>query len=507
MNTATFYQMVEDWSISLAQLIADLRSRNKTVYLVALSRKMPRFLTWVSSSSSLKAVELRQRLMDSAVHIVTELAIPLLFVDIDEMSRAQFAGIIVDDAVIEGSTLANGGREWLTFAGSRPYYSAVFENVDAVIPSFFQPVAASPNYLMNEELIEALTYISGCILASSLPVDIEYPIVYINAPYEEIRRHMEDNLGEKELGYEVNSCVNSERVVSYSIMLPDERTDNFNNDFAKVRLFPDSNNRCKMEVIAPNEIMEDYLQDKDYFETPEYKEIWNYLLEWIYTVPINQEELDRSYQEFYINLEGRFTSYRNLLLVVLLNYLLSISAFIRHLRKLLPDNVEFAVSEEDLQMIVGSLSTELRDKINALLREELVSVSKRFPVRLPRLTVSDKEFELIYLKNIYERINSELTLEKCLDIIFSLTHFTSGLVNFMGNGRSYHRAVGETFESLSFILDSTEAKERDIRINRWIDRRIDESRITPKYYRVMGSDDKYYYRRYFFSGTNPIPQS
>ncbi|MDE5888375.1 MAG: hypothetical protein K2H46_12430 [Muribaculaceae bacterium] len=511
MDSEQFYAYVEKWCEELAVLIEKLRSEEKEVYLIALSRKMPRFLHWVSCTESVKAVKLKSILKDHNIHLITELAIPLVCSNLTKEERNKIEGIVVDDAVIYGATVNRAGKDWLAFSGKRPYYSAIFQLVDTSVANIFVRESKKGILLSLENLLNALRFISKTIVSASLPVDIEYPIVNIEASYDQVKKFLEEKQqGKDDKSYVVTASIDGETSQSFTVLLPEESTRKYNNDFAKVRLFPSekSQNTCKMEVIAANEVSVRNLKDTNYFKDQPYVDLWNSVRDRLSSELRDEEKLGEIYKEYYSVLDGRFDESRELLLMVWANYLLSLSTFCRNFDKLIPENVHVSILIDDLKLILGdSVANEASCEMESLLKNHLVSSSERIDSELPNVKI-DNAIIFPYLKNIAESIQQDYDVEKSLDSIFKASHFTSNIFSLIQSSVNVcrHNAIGETFESLSFHLKTKFHKDPYMmnKIHKWIDSRIDECRIAPKYTKVIGGDGDRYYRRFFFTGTNPI---
>lgn len=509
MESAQFYAYVEKWSEDLAMLIAKLRSEEKDVYLIALSRKMPRFLHWVTCTSLIKADKLREELRHSNVHLITELAIPLVCAVTYKTNEEKFEGIVIDDAVIYGATVNKAGKDWLAFSGKRPYYSAVFQLVDTSVSSIFEEESKRGVLLSLSNLFKALRFISKAIVSASLPVDIEYPIVNIDAPYDQVKNFIKENL--KDNGsYEVKATIDTVEANSFTILLPEEEVKKYNNDFAKIRLFPagDSDNSCKMEIIAANEVSVKSLNNKDYFKDEPYIKLWNTVRDILTIESSEVEEQEVPYKEYYIATDGRVVDAIELLLMVWANYLLSLSSFFRHYNHLIPQNIKPSICPSDLELILGKDMTEaVLPQITALFGDPKVSSSERADAKLPILKIDSRITES-YCKIINESIDPEFDLDRSLNEIFSASHFTSNLYSLLESNDHVrmHNAIGETFDSIPIHLKAKVKNDPNLmsKIHQWIDKRIDESRIAPKYARVISGDGEWHYRRFFFSGTNEI---
>ena len=106
MDKIKFNQALDLWSESLSKQIRFGVSSGKKVYVIALSRKMPRFFDWLQKSvkkqtiKSPQVVELCKLLSSEEVEVTTEYAIPLILGGYSEFPKDKIAGIIADDVII-----------------------------------------------------------------------------------------------------------------------------------------------------------------------------------------------------------------------------------------------------------------------------------------------------------------------------------------------------------------------------------------------------------------------
>ena len=69
-----------------------------------------------------------------------------------------------------------------------------------------------------------------------------------------------------------------------------------------------------------------------------------------------------------------------------------------------------------------------------------------------------------------------------------------------------HHCIGESFESLIQRIGYKHPEDNELfkKINHWVDIKIDECKLAPKYEIVIGSDNQRYFRRFFLCGSNKI---
>lgn len=497
--------IVNQWIANLLSKIDKLLKANRRVCLIALSRKMPRFFDWLRRRPEGIDVDgLLEILKNPSVELTTEYAIPLIFNPKSRTNRENTTGIIIDDVVISGSTSCTVALEWDAASGRMPDFSTIFRCREATLfPALERDLPLDVPRMGYLQIIPYLKEISVRLIMSSLPIDIEYPIIHVQAPYGNLKRFIEEKCPDWKT-YTVKSDLSDKVQESFTILLEDEKSHNYTNDFAKARLFP-HDEESRLEIIAPNALCisnpDDYFNfsDNEYIQL--WSDVWHLIME--SSVAPRLESSTASVSESTLSV---FFGQRKIMsLIVWTNYLMSLSSFIRNRRLLLPETVNVSVSVNDLSLILGSeVASDIVGRVNALIQRGIASESKRTRVTLPSYAISP-ELRKIYFQKVVEALKPEDDIASNLDSIFKITHFNGELKTVRGIGTS-HNCVGESYESLmahllNFYYDDP---EREVKVHRWMDQRIDESRITPKYEPVVGSDNKVYYRRFFFTGTNPF---
>lgn len=509
MEDSVFNKHLDHWIGALTNNIEKDLSSGKKVYIIALSRKMPRTFNWVKKHAQTGLSQNLAKLLEKPeVVLTTEYALPLLTpteynaTDSDYYHRAFY---IVDDAIIFGATANRVGIQTMALTGMIPKVSMVFRSkVGSLGLQFESEYSLLMNRLDETELIAAIRGISDKIHQSSLPVDMEYPIIYVKRPYSEVKAFIERSAPHEWIRYSVKSHVGEIERDSFTIILGDESNDNYNNDFAKIRLFPKDQDGCQLEIIAPNAVGLAELENIQYFENPSYAQVWQTIIKRIdsaSSIDYNEGEGMRDV------LKGFKHRANSLTKVAWLNYLLSLSVFNRHIRQILPKEEKISIDKADLILLLGDeITKETYDLLDQILQNEIWSKSEHQRVALPKF-VNPEELSHEYRLVIANAIDPDNTVEENLDAIFNISHFSKPIFkNIVTRDIVGHHCFGETFESLKSHLSLYHYNDAQLeeKINRWIDARINECKISPKYEIVTGSDLKSYYRRFFLSGSNPI---
>lgn len=509
VEESTFSKHLDIWSNALAEQIEDDISNGKKVYIIALSRKMPRTFNWVKKFAATDSIKrLAQLLENPNVVLTTEYSLPFLSPQKDinaysHLNRNSF--YIVDDAIIFGATANRISMQTIALTGVIPKVSMVFRSKIGTLGLQFESERSlSMEKLDESDLLDAINGISDKIHYSSLPVDMEYPIIRIKQPYDVIKAYIEEHAPAEWTRYSVISEVSGRERTGFSIILGDETRNNYNNDFAKIRLFPLDTSNCCIEAIAPNAVGLEELEDTNYFINSNYATLWKFI-----TNKINSStEIDYSEGEGMRDVLKKFRQHANSLAkVVWCNYLLSLSAFCRNSKKLIPSIEKVRIENEDIKLLISDeISDSICVALNDILSNQIYSSSNHKRVALPKY-INPKELTDEYLIEIASVISPNNTVEENLDAIFNVSHFSSPIFRYIASRDIIgHHCFGETYESLKFHLSlyHYDDSDLDMKINRWIDQKINECRISPKYEIIIGSDSKAYYRRFFLTGSNKI---
>ncbi len=510
MDIKVFYKTLDLWSESLANHIELNKKSGKRVFVIALSRKMPRFFDWLQKSvdqkeiNSAKVRRLCGLLTSEGVEITTEYAIPLLFADSKKKSEEKIAGIITDDVIIFGATLQRVSMQWWALSGEIPYIIAVFRGDNSAIPSIPVSDATTGMPLMtNDELISTIDIISKNIHAASLPIDMEYPLIYSDVAFEEIKTYITKNCTPEWIYYDVKSKSYDDKSASFTVILSDGKANGYTNDHAKIRLFKKPSGCC-LEMIAPSYISVSKLKDKDLFKfeeagNNEYENVWKVIFNALNIEKVEKDSFLKTIKNDLIDSAILST------LIIWAEYLYCLSVFVKNRNKFFPDVSGCNVHKEDLALILGE---KMADTVYVAI-SDIIKENKSLNPKLENATIQEyvnpEDLKDQYLREIAARIKVDVPVEVNLDALYGISHFSSDVFKsiFQKNILGHH-CIGELVESLTHRIEHKHPKEPDLflEINKWVDTRIDECRIAPKYEIVAGSDNKRYFRRFLLCGSN-----
>lgn len=505
-----FSESVNEWCDTLSGEIEKCIAVRKRIYIIALSRKMPRFFAWLRCiPDNEHTARLLKNLDNPLVELTTEYAIPVIFSNAQESFISGSAGIVVDDAIIFGATANRVCMEWLAASGSEPKYSTLFRsNCGRLRDIFIDKDIYRSEELSLEDLKKPLSVISKCILKSALPVDMEYPIIWTRKSYSAVRDFAAASVPASWRRYDVRSGIDECMKESFTIMLDDERAGNGSSDFAKVRFF-DKGPETALEILAPCSIAMDDLLKREFLPDPEYQGIWEKVLDAVEKAKpsetLKDSQLGSIYGRFCAVLESRKKS----TLIVWANYLLSLSVFINYMDIFVDPNDEVIIKEEDVSLILGAeLAKPITKELNELILKKISVKVNLGQVTLP-IFVNPVELQQKYMGLVAANMIPEEGIDANLDQIYEVSYFSNPLYSDLPDPQDVgHHVIGETYDSLRVHLNrfhyKKELSEVEMEINRWIDQRIDESRISPKYEIVTGSDNRRYFRRFFLCGSNSI---
>lgn len=512
-----FIDEVNKWCVSLSAEIEKSIAAGKKVYIIALSRKTPRFFEWLfewlfQNGDSDAANQLVSLLKNPGVELTTEYAIPIIFSEYEDGFSSAFPnydGIIVDDAIIFGATANRVCMEWAGASGRAPKYASIVRSsIGKIANLFIEKDINKTQALELEELKRPLHEISKCILKSSLPVDMEFPILHIKIPYGKIKDYMEQSADPSWRRYSLKSDLIEDSKESFTLMLDGEKFgSSHGRDFAKVRVF-DKGEETVIEALSPYSLAIEDLHAKDFFGEESYDAIMRLVIEYVDAARLSPEISENEFSPYLINILNRYNARRRSTLIVWMNYLLSLSVFVKNMGCLVPKGVEARIDEGDVRLILGSnLAGRVTSLLNNILSEKIVAEEPAdLRAALP-IYKNPPELYDSYSFNVSGALSFNGNVDKNLDELFSESYFCAPLFEKMEQKeQSGHHVIGETYDSLKVHLNMNHYDDPDLeeKIHRWIDRRIDECRISPKYEVVIGSDHREYSRRFFLCGSNSI---
>lgn len=486
MANVELNQAIEDWLTNLSNTLDGIHKRGNRPIMLALSRKMPRFIEWIKVKYKTYAAKQSWDLILNT-ELSTELAIPFYFIN-QKVTQAEF--ILLDDFVIHGTSLSNIADLLELLTGQKSHVSCIFRHRKAVCPN---KVIKNEFDLIKElgqkELDEQIDIISDIVKHYQLPIDMEFPVFEIENNVEDL--FVEETLDSK---YETNSS--SAGFTKSSKRFPVTQSTGNNTDFFKIRYFRNQYNSI-FEVYAPSIFSNDELlsQKAEIFSQQSYQDLW-----------------DRTTKEIRLFLKGDTTMSNVTLLNTLstnflrtlsvwANYLYSLSSYLKKPEITKANTTRAKIRKSDLSLILSPEETEkIYDDLCRIQHNYTYNIDPRdkkldIPTSFaPQNFVEDLEF-----RKISASVTSE-TPAKLLQSIFTYLHYTNE--KFDNPLLKYERLFfGESYESLEDVMFPFFIEKEDFEsMQEWIDNNIDEGYVIPKYEQVKSKNGIYYWRRFFHAG-------
>lgn len=493
------YTDIDRWTTYLNKMIEARLALGKDVAVIALSRKMPRLLECMRMCIDSQSVQtLFAHLGSSRVHLMTEYGILPFAAKREESQLRKVEGIIIDDAIIRGTTVNRVGVEWFAVTGEFPKIHPIYRLGWERIIKFLQDSEISASKTSYDEFNSREEEISSLIERIALPLDMEYPLIYLNCPYEDIKRHILNRIPANWARYTVGD---GEARESFSVVLEDEKLGLYTNDFAKVRLFKSRTGEGILEVIAPQSFeMQDFLSSP-MFQHPIYSLLCAVVVQTLASVKqVMMEDLRLKEVAKSISVQRNAKT-----IVVWVNYLLSLACMVRNYDKFIPKDALPDIKKSDVAMIIGDdLSNEWTSTMNDILWDKLKSDRKASLVAVPSIYRFPQTQDAHQLA-VTAAMQPDYKVMENLDAIMGVSHYSQPLAKLAGENTLFsHSQYGETIDSLRRLLMRfhNPGPDLDREIHRWLDARIDSGCIVPRYEFVKGSDGKTYARRFFMTGTD-----
>lgn len=508
---ATFHNYVEYWWLYLDSLIEECRRAHRRPVLIALSRKMPRFIDWFREYYA--PVFLPEANIDffESLELTTEIAIPFIFSSRD-CSDCDF--IIIDDLIIRGTTLAMTSNLLYALTGRIPRVSCIAMREDVkvrpkVILEDFEHIPV----IQQDRLDKFADQVSAIVETSELPVDMEFPVFTISTGFtveapEEVFRDVYWWVKDffKERCYYVGNRHNR-----FSVDLSISLTAGNNTDFSKVRFFLGDNNGLTFEVFSPMILPERLLTSDGYSPfsnslksndpTGRVERLWRATTEKIHhnlLFVVNPENLSVTPSVL------RQEIVRSL--AVWANYIFSLMTFIRNRVTLIPeeyiDSVKLSV--RDLSLLLGrNMAASVEGYIQDMIDEGVYVLSVREKDEDVPWNLCPPAMEEMMEANKITSLLGGGSPEGVAERIFRFMHYTNPNLRRWSERSSEWRknTFGETYFSLQDALYPVYANKeywKDLRS--WVDSQIDAGRIVPKYNDVETTGDEVYWRRFFHAG-------
>lgn len=499
---------------------------------VLIARKSLRMVEYEKEKKYLKE--------DPPATLISEHALPFM------LSKKYPIVSVIDDAIYYGTTFEYViswlktvcyflGREPMTNKNLRanPVVRAkdakTFEHIDLQHVEII-PEAYIPYY------IEQLT--SG-FLELGKPFDIEFPILYLNKPQnfpyssEQICEQLKSIFGKEVYPVVHYDQKGGIKCTNYSVIFSSSlRTGHNNREFAKFRLFVGKKKIC-LTSYAPSVFPEEILtKESPLFAGTLFEELWKEA----YVPPLDEMEpaAGMAYQDYLLKnykieklnqyqweyQQEEAELFRKRSLMILANYFCSFSLLLENKSRIkqLARQWECTVAGldgVDLQMLFGpDLAPTFKTALNHYWQENEFSDRWILP---PSLSLSAGQLDYMtkdVIPEIYsDKYNDEneqdwrksQNLAESLSCMFSNMHFHIEKASRGSYPNTFERLrFGVSYDSMYYNLSRKQKHEIDehmISLHRWIDKKIDEGSVVPKYDRVQYGD-VYYWRRLFRAGEN-----
>lgn len=482
LGVQPYKKYIHEWYSGFKKLVNNILESGKILYIIAISRKMPRFFSWMRKNEASYGVEGLGALLDKTEY-TTEHAIPFIF---NERQQSDCEVIIVDDSMVYGNTMRKVSDDVIAFTGGKlPYISVIVSGKEVNLNLIRNRGCHMPNITSNTEVSHWMDYVSRCNAASELPVDVEFPIVHLkNYSKEEYRKNFKSRFSEVNR-YELN---HHKTIESLNAILDTEIVELTAMDFAKLRCFF-VEDEIRLVVISPLGVKQDSLNGDS---------------------PFTDERMSRIWAKITDTAIKKNTSRSANSLVVMLNYLHSLNTFRRNWDSILPpDWTDLSLEVSDLMLLVGKRLAEclVHDMAAYLIQEyrESYTVER---TGLPSVYVP-KELETPYKTQRYiiaakERGGRNVNI--VLSNLFNQSRYDKSILG--QNVSLFHRmhsSFFESFDSLKELVHSVfDVENLNKEINKSVDSLIDAGKIIPKYIPVVNYQGELYWRRYFTSAHSSV---
>lgn len=497
-----FNQLVTDWWNSLEKKLTDAATQGKEVVLIALSRKMPRFLCWFKNHFHLFSQNPDSKNILDNVELTTELAIPFIFT---ERSLEKIEFIILDDIIIHGTSLTSVADELFFLSQRKPRMSCIVRLDKAKSPNNI-PLSDFDNIpvVSEEEANKFSDCLSKIVSDNQLPIDMEFPVFKIRK--QGLTGNEISNIIEKFLQSEEHKNYISKIYPTgngrFAIDFKHKANVGLNVDFAKVRFFR-KESKVVFEVINPLVFSGDDIRSTSskIFPHEFYQAIWERTTIKIRVLlregTVNQNLIPDSVKD-------NFTRS----LAVWVNYLYSVSSLAKNIDNIIPKDLlnYIALSTYDLSLILGKGMSDIAvPMIKTLIvtKDYCVSLKDSVSGALSWFAPDSFYNDILALKRMSAIIKEKA--ENVYEGIFKFQHYSNP--KFSNRYRAFERLFfGETFDSLlEALYPGFDEKDNTIPLRAWIDENIDEGYIVPKYERQRSvSGEITYWRRYFHAGIRKL---
>lgn len=485
-----YYDIVERWLYRFMDKIKVLKNSSSEIYVVAISRKMPRFFNWIENCFLVDRPELKNlyNQTKSQYYLTTEIAIPFIFRGSNVEAQDCTAVLVVDDTVVIGNTLRTVSSDLDAYYGKKPQAMAFVSKGDYTPTQLGVATFESAAVIQSDvELENWIKFVCDCNLSSSLPIDVEFPILWpadknhtIDSLIDNIKTGMPDVFEDYKIFYDTESDYYSYNLVDLSSSLRDYKI-----DFVKLRFFKKGDN-FNLSVFAPRFIRQSEMLNPLLFEQPSFKKAWDAILE---NIDTDRYKKSRLFQT----------------LAVCINYLNSLSTFNKIGREGNP-NTTFEVKSYDLSLIFGPiLADRMLSLISDVITSKQIEMLPLGPINLQNMLVPEA-FSSKYLvhRNLAMMNSKSGDVDTILEKIFALSDLAKGIIGISGSiFHMMHSVIFESFESLIKLCMPRKRQHEDmIAINKWVDTQIDKGGIIPKYIELSNTGEQYWRRLFMNSSSN-----
>lgn len=509
----------KNWLYRLIEAIEDVRANGKHVFVVAVSRKMPRLFDWLKKQDDIDfgiihGMDFSDRKRVAAyvdsLEITTEHSLPFLFRDEDPDSREVF---IVDDIIIHGNTIRKVSRDVFSLTGRRPKVSAIFVKKNSGnFPYADTNLIDHIRRIDDTECRVANEFIANCIMKTSLPMDMAFPIIHLKQEFDEVREWLMAACEEHGIETsDVDHALDGFTCRSLSMRVTEGGLKGYNNDFVKLRLFDKHEEGCLLVVYAPNRIPYNSLFGDAPFNDTDYRTVWDEFQHRCMVVANRDSHLSDIFDSFWAerNIEMRCT----LSMTLIENYLMSLSVFNRLSEThRFPADIRFEgeIRKDDLRKIAGD-----RNLTSAMHRAatRILESGETSPFAREDTPVEDciapfdltEEYDAVKQRISYESREEPATM---LRRIFNLQANPAALgVKTDDIEDPETMGFGESFASLVSALtqyNRMDAEEAMGIVHNFIDSGSDEGRISSFYAMANTPSGETFMRRFFRAGSNSI---
>lgn len=486
---------------------------NDKKIIIAMSRKMPRLLNWIRRIKKIN--------INSNYTLVTEHAIPFC---LHENPDAEIK--IIDDALYFGSTIDNVTQNiaWCTGKEKIEVYPILRANANKKL--FYAKFEDSFKEINELDLPYFTTLTVKNILSLGKPMDVEYPILTFK---REVSQEMgssdnwtgllKDCFNGKQV-YKIEHEIFDEKIhqyrknVNYTVLLNDAGNNNrsrYDSDFIKLRIYV-TKDTIRIVSYAPLSINEeDLVESSKLFENTDFKSLWNLVVS--KASKVSDSILDFGHVALRDLRSQEYEISRLKSLVIWANYLSSYSMLLMYKESIIKftRSIGFQpfpeIKEEELCYLLGpQLVSEVKEELGLLYLSSNGGPIKNQAYDYNLLPQNNIPFD--FEEEYYERNRQSWSrckfVSQALSAMFTNQHFCIGMSSSKSDIDRYRKLhFGVSYASIySDLMSYFRYDEKLLTdIHHWIDQKIDEGCISPKYERVA-LGDRYVWRRMFRAGEN-----